>query len=90
MKEWKSNLVSAIIKEAEGNKIVSLREIANCAGINHVSRQDCIDVVRAVKKQLPGYHPVQMMQTNNDSLFVSVCFIDNSLEFDDGEEFLYA
>lgn len=90
MKEWKSNLVSAIIKEAEGNKIVSLREIANRTGIKHVSRQDCIDVVRTVKKQLPGYHPVQMMQTNNDSLFISVCFIDNSLEFDDGEEFLYA
>ena len=87
MKTWKADIVSAIVKEAEGCKIVSLREIATRAGINHVSSGDCRDIIAAVGKKLDGYHPVRMMDTPNDSLFVSVCFIDNTLEFDDGEEF---
>ena len=84
MKTWKSEIVNDICAAAEGARIVSLKEVAEARGINHIKAQDAREIMCAVLKVLPDYRPVQMMATKNDSLFQSLCFVENCVEFDDG------
>ena len=83
MKEWKKTLVDNVVSATKTDRIVSLKEKANEAGITHISAQDTRDIVNAVLKVVPDYKAVQMVSTPNDSLFCSVCFVDKTTEFDD-------
>ena len=93
MKEFKQQVINAIIEKAKGCKIVSLFETAQELGYDHISSQDCRDILNAVEKALPDYTPVKMLdrkQYRNQStasLFTTLCFVDKELEFDDGAEF---
>lgn len=93
MKEFKQKIIDAIVEEAQDVKIVSLYKTAQELGYNHISEQDCRDILGAVKKALPDYTPVKMLdhqQYRNKataSLFTTLCFVDKELEFDDGAEF---
>lgn len=93
MKEFKQQIISAIVEKARGCKIVSLYETAQELGYKHISSQDCRDILGAVKKSIPDYTPVKMLdhqQYRNKataSLFTTLCFVDKELEFDDGAEF---
>lgn len=90
MKEWKTDLVKRIVKKAEGEKIISLRETALEAGINHIKTQECLEITRAVLKVCPDYQVVKMINPANkvESAFTTITFIDKDLEFESEEEFL--
>lgn len=90
MKAWKENLIADILNEMEVSRIVSLREIANRSGINHISAGDVRDIMNAVEKKMPDdYRAVQIVASakSKESLFCSLSWIDNTVEFDDGEEY---
>ena len=82
MKEFKENVVNKMIEKSQDMRIVSLRETAAELGINHISAQDTRDIAQQLRK-VEGYHLVQMMNTPNDSLFCSLCLVENGVEFDD-------
>lgn len=84
MKAWKQTVVSAVVAEAEGSKIIRLKDVAAASGINHINLQDVRDIMRAVLDQLPNYKAVQLANSPNDSLFQSLCFVQRDVEFDDG------
>ena len=85
MKDWKSNLVDAIANENKSCKIVSLREMALANGIKHIKRADALEIMRKAKALRPGTKLMQIMKTRNDSLFCSICLVDNDIHFDDDE-----
>jgi hypothetical protein len=86
MKEFKENVVNKMIEKSQDMRIVSLRETAAELGIKHISAQDTRDIAQRLRK-VEGYHLVQMMNTPNDSLFCSLCLVENGVEFDDGKDF---
>ena len=92
MKELKQQIINAIVEKANDCKIVSLYDTARELGYNHISSQDCRDILCAVKKALPDYTPVQigdhkqLIYPSTASLFTTLCFVDKELEFDDVEE----
>lgn len=88
MKQWKEELADALVGMATFAKIVPLKDIAAQHDINHINRSDVMDIVNALKKRLPDYRPMQLMNTPNDSLFQSLCFVQNDVAFDDGSEFV--
>ena len=87
MKEFKENVVNKMIEKSQDMRIVSLRETAAELGINHISAQDTRDIAQRLRK-VEGYHLVQMMNTPNDSLFCSLCLVEDGVEFDDGKEYV--
>lgn len=88
MKEWKENLVKAVINETQEKWIVSLKEVAAAQGISHIKTQEAHEIMGAVLKAVPDYRPVRMMNTQNDSFFQSLCFVENGVEFDSEADFL--
>lgn len=86
MKKFKENIVNRMVEKSQDMRIVSLRETAAELGINHISAQDTRDIAQRLRK-VEGYHLVQMMNTPNDSLFCSLCLIEDGVEFDDEEDF---
>ena len=86
MKEFKATIVNKMIEKSQDMRIVSLRETAAELGINHISAQDTRDIAQQLRK-VEGYHLVQIMNTPNDSLFCSLCLVENGVEFDDGKDF---
>lgn len=83
MKDWKGNLVDAIANENKSCKIVSLREMALKSGIKHIKRADALEIMRKAQALCPGTKLMQIMKTKNDSLFCSICLVDNDIHFDD-------
>ena len=83
MKDWKTNLVDAIANENKSCKIVSLREIALANGIKHIKRADALEIMRKAQALCPGTKLMQIMNTRNDSIFCSICLVDNDIHFDD-------
>lgn len=86
MKEYKENIVNRMIEKTQDARIVSLRETAAEMGIAHISAQDTRDIAQRLKG-VDGYHLVQILNTPHDSMFCSLCLVEDSMEFDDGEEF---
>ena len=90
MKEFKTAIINRIIGKADVQRIVSLYDTAAEMGYNHISTQDCRDIVNAVTKALQNYRAVKICthkQYNNPataSLFTTLCFIENGVEFDGG------
>ena len=86
MKEWKRTIVNAIVEQAEEIKIVILKDVAASLGFNHIAAQDVRDILAAASKQLPGYRPVRFVDNPKASLFQSLAFIQNDIEFQDWKE----
>lgn len=86
MKEFKENIVSKMIEKSKEMRIVSLRETAGELGIDHINAQDVRDIAQRLRS-VEGFHLVQMMNTPHDSLFCSLCLVEDGVEFDDGREF---
>lgn len=84
MKEWKEKIVEAMVEKTKDTRIISLRETAAEMGIKHIKTEDCMDILNALKN-VPGFHPVQIMMNPHDSLFVSLNLVDDGLEFDNEE-----
>lgn len=83
MKEFKEQIVSRMIEKSQEMRIVSLRETAAELGINHIAAQDVRDIAQRLS-QVEDFHLVQMQATPNDSMFCSLCLVENDVEFDDG------
>ncbi len=81
MKQFKTDIVNAMIKKFEAQKIVSLKEAANELEYNHISAQDCRDIVNALEK-IPDSKLIRLENTPNDSLFCSLCLADKNIAFD--------
>lgn len=86
MKEWKEQMASAIIKRSESDKIITVKDIAAEMGIRHITRQDTQDILAAVQKRLTGYRPVQFVDNPKASLFQSLAFVQDDVEFCTPEE----
>ena len=81
MKNYKEEIIARMIEKSADEKIVSLRETAAELGISHISAQDCRDILNRLQK-VEGFRPVQIMSSKHDSLFCSLCLVDNTVEFD--------
>lgn len=94
MKEYKQLIVDTIVKKAQGERIVSLYDVARELGHKHIAAQDCRDIMRAVLTALPEYKAVQMLtekQMRNPAtagLFTTLTFVEKGIVFDDGTEFI--
>lgn len=91
MKEFKLDIVNRIVLEARGSRIVRLRDVGAAAGCNHISTQDCRDIIKAALVELPNYRVVKMVTPGQSaataSLWTTAAIVDKALEFDDGGEF---
>lgn len=91
MKDFKLDLINRIVLEAKGSRIVRLHDIGVAAGYNHISAQDCRDIIKAVLVELPDYKVVKMVVSGQSaataSLWTTAAFVDKALEFDNGGEF---
>lgn len=91
MKEFKLDMINRIVTEARGCRIVSLHDVGVAAGYNHISAQDCRDIINAVLAELPDYKVVKMAAPGQSaataSLWTTAAFVDRSLEFEEGGEF---
>ncbi len=91
MKEFKKEIVDEIVRQAAGSRIVSLHDVGVEKGLNHISVQDCHDIINAVLKALPDYKVVKMVAAGQSdataSLWTTATFVDKELEFDDGGKF---
>ena len=89
MKKFKLDLINRIVLEAKGCRIVRLHDVA--AGYDHISSQDCRDIINAALKELPDYKVVKMVSAGQSaataSLWTTAALVDKSLEFDDGGDF---
>lgn len=85
MKEYKENIVNKMIEKTREMRIVSLRETAAELGINHINAQDVRDIAQRLRS-VEGYRLAQIMHSPHDSLFCSLCLVEDGVEFDDGEE----
>ena len=83
MKEFKEQIIEKIIEAAQEQKIVRLKEIAAYLGIRHITRQDTADIQKAVGQRLDGYHSVQLFDNPHSSLFQSLAWIQDDVEFHD-------
>ena len=90
MKEFKSQIIEAIIAKAEGERIVSLYEVGTALGHKHIKAQDVRDIMNAVLKQIPEYKAVKMVKPGQSeataSLWTTLHFVDKELEFEEWEE----
>lgn len=90
MKEFKAQIIEAIIAKSESDKIISLYEVGTAMGHKHISAQDCRDILGAVRKRLPDYKAVKMVKPGQSdataSLWTTLTFIDKTLEFCDHED----
>lgn len=92
MKEFKQNIIDAIVKKADDERIISLYEMAKEQGLKHIAAQDCRDIMRAVLAARPDYKAVQMLteqQMKNPAtagLFTTLTFVEKGVEFDNGSE----
>lgn len=91
MKDFKTEIIEKIVKESEGSRIVSLRDVGVALGHKHVSAQDCRDIISAALKRMSGYRVVKMVAPRTPdccaSLWETATFIDTSLEFEEGGAF---
>lgn len=93
MKEFKQDLVNAVVTKAESERIINFYETAKEMGHKHISAQDCRDIMNAVLKALPEYRAVQMCteeQLKNPAtagLFSTLTFVEKNIEFDEGADF---
>ena len=92
MKEFKQEIIRAIVEKANEEKIVKLYDVARELGHKHIRAQDCRDILIAVPKKLPGYRSVKMVTAKQKlypetaSLFTTLAFVEESVTFEDSCE----
>ena len=80
MKQFKLDIINRMIEKHAEQRIVSLRETANELGYNYLSAQDCRDIIGKLKN-VPGAKLIRFMNTSHDSLFCSLCLVDECVSF---------
>ena len=85
MKNWKNELVKAMVAETTDCKIVLLRDVAAQAGINHIKRQDAMEVMRKAAQE-SGYRIVALINGRHDSFYQAAALIEDGVEFEEFEE----
>ena len=81
MKQFKLDIINRMVEKHAEQRIVSLRETANELGYNHVSAQDCSDIIGKLKN-VQGAKLTRLMNTPHDSLFCSLCLADECVSFE--------
>ena len=67
------------------DKIISFHKVALACGYKHIRTEQVRGIAESFCHRHPNYKPVKILKHDNDcsSLFVSLHFIDKSLDFDD-------
>ena len=80
-KKEKDLLKAELDKAAIGDRIISLRKIAEKLAIKRMKREQVIGVVQTFTYRHPDYYPVKMLSHENEgtSLFNSITFIERTL-----------
>ena len=67
------------------DKIISFHKVALACGYNHIRAEQVDGIAISFCNRHPNYRPVKILKHDNDcaSLFVSLHFIDKSLDFED-------
>lgn len=80
----KDILKAELDKAAIGDRIISLKEIAEKIGIKRIKREQVMGIINTFTYRHPDYKAVKMLSHKNEiaSLFNSITFIDKGLEFD--------
>lgn len=86
MKEWKLQLVTAM--EKTGLQEISLRTVANEAGINHMTRQETIDVANEFIKRHPTYRMIQVKNPNLSHESVFTTLVVTEAQYESETEFI--
>ena len=83
-KKEKDMLKAELDKAAIGDRIISLKKIADKIGIKRIKREQVMGIIQTFTYRHPDYKAVKMLSHENEitSLFNSITFIDKGLEFD--------
>ena len=84
MKTWKTNLVEKMAEETEvkNNRYFFFRPLANALGINHIKKNDVLEIVNKFTKRCPN---MKAYYDNSDknSLFCGLWFAEKTMIFED-------
>lgn len=71
--------------KAVTDKIISFHKVALACGYKHIRAEQVDGIAMSFCNRHPNYKAVRILKCDNDcsSLFISLHFIDKSLEFDD-------
>lgn len=78
----------ALDDKAVTDKIISFRAVALECGFNHIKTEQVKGMADSFLHRHPDFKAVRMLKDENDlaSLFVSLTFVANEIEFDDAPE----
>ena len=82
---FEKRLLNRILdSKAITDKIISFHEVALACGYKHIRTEQVIGIAESFCHRHPNYKAVRILKHDNDcaSLFVSLHFIDKSLDFD--------
>ena len=88
MKEYKSKLINALVSEAQGSRIVGLKQTARSVGVERLSSFESREVLFAAAKQLPDYKIVQIVTEKQKkypataSIWETGALVEKTVEFD--------
>ena len=71
--------------QAITDKIISFHKVALACGYKHIRTEQVAGIAESFCHRHPNYKAVRMLKCDNDcsSLFISLHFIDKSLDFED-------
>ena len=74
MKQYKIDILNQMNKMSDDLVEISLREASLAVGINHLTRQECLEIGNAFVKKHPAYRLVKMNNPKNvnESLFTTL------------------
>ena len=80
--EKEKNILKAELEAAIGDRIISLKEIAEKIGIKRIKREQVMGIIQTFTDRYPDYKAVKMLSHENEitSLFNSITFIDKELK----------
>ena len=80
--EKEKNILKAELEAAIGDRIISLKEIAEKIGIKRIKREQVMGIIQTFTDRHPDYKAVKMLSHENEitSLFNSITFIDKELK----------
>ena len=78
VKKEKDMLKAELDKAAIGDRIISLKDIADKIGIKRIKREQVMGIIQTFTYRHPDYKVVKMLSHENEitSLFNSITFID--------------
>ena len=80
-KKEKEILKEEMDKAAIGDRIISLKEIAEKIGIKRIKREQVMGIIQTFTYRHPDYKAVKMLSHENEitSIFHSITFIERTL-----------